>query len=67
MTVKNTPHLYEISYIQLATLTMNNYKMLKMYKTAITLLSLMEGKSRKFLFGSGASMQDGGGEKNKIF
>lgn len=63
MTVKNTPHLYEISYIQLATLTMNNYRMFKMYKTAIILLSVMKGKSRKFLFGSGASLHDGGGGK----
>lgn len=63
MTVKNTPHLYEIPSI--TSLTMNNYKMLKMSKTAIILLSLMEGKSRKFLFGSGASLQDGGGNKKK--
>lgn len=65
MTVKNTPHLYEIPYIQLATLTMNNYKTLKMSKTSIILLSLMEEKSRKFLFASEASLQDEGGEKKK--
>lgn len=63
MTVKNTPHLYEISYIQLATLTTNNYKMFKMSKATIILLSLMEEKSRKILFGSGAW----GRGKNKIF
>lgn len=63
MTVKNTPHLYEISYIQLATLTMNDYKTFKMYNTATLLLSLMEGKSRKFLFGSGASLAGWGREK----
>lgn len=65
MTVKNTPHLYEIPYIQLSTLTTNNYKMFKMSKTAIIFLSLMEEKSRKILSGSGASLQDGGGKKIK--
>lgn len=40
--------------------------MFNMYNTATILLSLME--SRKFLFGSGASLQDGGGKKiNSVF
>lgn len=65
MTVKNTPHLYEISYIQLATLTVNKYKTFKMFKTAIILPGLMEEKSRKFLFGSGSLQDGGGGEKKK--
>lgn len=49
-------------YIQLGTLTMNDCKMFKMYKTANILLSFMKGKSRKVLLGSGAAVQGGRGK-----
>lgn len=48
--------------ITLGTLPINDCKMFKMYKTASILLSLMEGKSREVLFGSGTAVWGGGGK-----